>query len=90
MYQMIRSKSLQNLCENIAIAEELGFGKKRILKYAYLLQSFPKYPRTALKELSNIAGADLRKSMKDYPKLVLVPPKNYIKIYGILKVQQLN
>lgn len=85
IYQMIKRKSLQNLCENVAIAEELGFEKRRILKYAYLLQNYPKYTRTALKEFSNIAAADLRKSMREYPKLVMVAPKNYVKIYGILK-----
>lgn len=83
---MIQNKSLQNLCENIAIAEDLGFTRRGILKYAYLLHSLPRYPKTALKEFPNIAGADLRKAMREYPKLIMTSPKNYVKIYGILKV----
>lgn len=85
IYPMIRNKSLQNLCENIAIAEELGFTASRILRYPYLLHNFPKYTKTVLKEYSDIAGADLKKAMGDYPKLIMVSPKNYVKIYGILK-----
>lgn len=86
VYKMIKNKSLRNLCENIRIAEELGFTEKRMLKYAYILQNYPKYPQVTLNEFANIAGADLRRAMKAFPKLIMVSPKNYVKIYGILKV----
>lgn len=83
---MIKNKSFQILCENIAIAEDIGFTPRRLLRYAYLLHNMPRYTKTALKEFSNIAGADLKKCMKEYPKLIMVSPRNYVKIYGILKV----
>lgn len=87
VYKMIKNKSLRYLCENIEIAEDLGFTPNKLLKYGYLLHNYPKYTRTALEEFPNIAGANLKKEMRRYPKLVMVSPKNYIKIYGILKVQ---
>lgn len=89
IYKVIRNKSIQYLCENIIIAEELGVDKKRLLKYGYLLHNYPKYTRTTLEQFSNIAGGDLRKAMKAYPKLITVNPKNYIKVYGVLKVPRI-
>lgn len=86
IYKMIQNKSLQNLCENIAIAEEIGIVGRQILRYGYLLHNLPRYPKTTLKELSNIAGSDLKKAMRHYPKLIMISPRNYVKIYGILKV----
>lgn len=86
IYQVMKNKSLQFLCENIKIAEELLIPPNKLLKYGYLLHNYPKYPRTVLKEFPNIAGSDLRKAMRNYPKLIMISPKNYVKIYGILKV----
>lgn len=85
---MIKNKSLAYLCENIEIAEYLGFERNKLLKYGYLLHNYPKYTKIALEEFRNIAGGDLKKSMRLYPKLIMVSPKNYIKIYGILKVTE--
>lgn len=82
---MIKNKSMRYLCENLEIAEELGFEPQKLLKYGYLLHNYPKYTKTALQEFPNIAGADLKRAMRMYPKLVMIAPKNYIRIYGILK-----
>lgn len=86
LYPVIRNKSLRLLCQNLEMLEDLNFGKHRILKYGYVITVFPKHTRTLLQEFSNIAGADLRKCIREYPKLLRIPLKNYVKIYGILKV----
>lgn len=78
-------KSFKYLCENIEIAQSLGFTNEKILKYGYLLQNYPKYTRTLLEKYSNLAGADMRKAMRMYPKLVMTSPTNVEKIYEILK-----
>jgi len=55
------------------------------LKYGYLLSIYPQYPKAILAEMPFIAGMDVRKAMKMYPKLIRIPPKNYLQIYDYLK-----
>lgn len=83
---MIKHKSLQIIQENISLAEEMGLSPKKIIKHGYILHNYPKYTKTALSDLSNLAGTNLKESMKVYPKLMMTSPKNFLKIYGILKV----
>lgn len=90
VYKMIQNKSFAYLCENIKIAQELGFTKEKLLKYGYLLHSYPPYTKTMLSTMPNLAGADLAKSMRVYPKLVMVSPRNYKLIYEHLKVSNPN
>ncbi|XP_072376249.1 transcription termination factor 5, mitochondrial [Diabrotica undecimpunctata] len=85
VHKMIRNKSFKVIQQNIRLAEELGIGPKKIIKYGYLLSNYPTYPETTLRDLSNLAGMDMRIEMRRYPKLITSSPKNIIKIYGILK-----
>ncbi|CAH1176044.1 unnamed protein product [Phaedon cochleariae] len=85
IHKIIKNKSLRFIQENIRLAEDLGFEHRRILKYGYILHSFPAYTQTTLTDLSNLAGANMRQAMLSYPKLFMTDPKNIIKIYGILK-----
>lgn len=86
IHKMIRGKSLVYLCENIALAEDLNFPPEKMLKFGYLLHNYPKYPKFVLENMPNLAGADMKKAMRTYPKLVTVSPKNYHIIYDFLKV----
>lgn len=86
IHKMIRNKSLVYLCENIKIADKLGFTKEKMLKYGYLLHNYPNYTKTVLRTMPFIAGVDLARSMRIYPKLVMVSPRNYKIIYKYLKV----
>lgn len=86
IYKMIQNKSFAYLCENIKIAQELGFTTRKLLKYGYLLHNYPPYTKNVLSTLPNLAGADLAKSMRQFPKLVMVSPKNYNLIYDYLQV----
>ncbi|KAG5868528.1 hypothetical protein JTB14_032275 [Gonioctena quinquepunctata] len=85
IHKMIRNKSLRVIQENIKIAEDLGFDHNRIVRYGYLLHNHPTYTKTTLRDIPDLAGMDMRKAMKQYPKLIMTPTKNIIKIYGILK-----
>lgn len=83
---MLKYKSFRIVQENISLAEELELSPAKILKHGYLLHNFPRYTRIVLTDLCNLAGADMKQAMKLYPKLMMTSPKNFIKIYGILKV----
>lgn len=83
---MIKHKSFSVIQENISIAISLGFEAEVIPKYGYLLYNNPNYAKRTLEEFGNLAGADMRKAMRLFPKLVVTVPSNFIKIYGILKV----
>uniref|UniRef100_A0A6P7F6N4 Transcription termination factor 5, mitochondrial n=1 Tax=Diabrotica virgifera virgifera TaxID=50390 RepID=A0A6P7F6N4_DIAVI len=85
VHKMIRNKSFKVIQQNIRLAEELGIGPKKIVKYGYLLSNYPTYPETTLRDLSNLAGMDMKVEMRRYPKLITSSPNNIIKIYGILK-----
>ncbi|XP_060518431.1 transcription termination factor 5, mitochondrial [Cylas formicarius] len=85
IHRVIRNKSFRMIRENIKIAEGLGFSPEKILKCGYLLHNYPEYPKKVLGDLNNIAGIDMKVAMRSYPKLVMVSPKNIIKVYGILK-----
>lgn len=85
VHKMIANKSIRLLCENIALCEDIGFSKRKIIKCGYLLHTYPKYTKEILKDIPNIAGADMKRAMFLYPKLFMTSPKNIIKIYGILK-----
>ncbi|KAJ8926777.1 hypothetical protein NQ314_020827 [Rhamnusium bicolor] len=85
IYKMIRNKSFRIIQENIALVEDIGFDRRKILKYGYLLHNFPNYTKTVLKDFPNLAGADMKKAMRQYPKLIMTSPTNILKIYGILK-----
>ncbi|CAH1983929.1 unnamed protein product [Acanthoscelides obtectus] len=85
VHRMIINKSFRIIQENIAIAEELGFNSDKILKNGFLLNNYPTYARTILEDFSNLAGADMKRAIKHHPKLLTRPPRNIIKIYGILK-----
>ncbi|KAJ8974861.1 hypothetical protein NQ317_001959 [Molorchus minor] len=84
-HKMIKNKSFRVIQENIALAEDLGFERRKILKFGYLIHNYPKYTKTVLTDFSNLAGADMRTAMRQYPKLIMASPKNIVKIYGILK-----
>lgn len=83
----IRYKSLRYLCENIKIAEDLGFTPEKIYKNGYLLRNYPKYTKDTLEEFSALAGVDMRTAMRRYPKLVTTPTANIRQIHSILKVR---
>ncbi|XP_018576444.1 transcription termination factor 5, mitochondrial [Anoplophora glabripennis] len=85
IHKTIKNKSFRVVQENIAIAEDLGFDQRKLIKHGYLLHNYPKYPKTVLKDFPNLAGSDMRKAMWMYPKLVMASPTNIIKIYGTLK-----
>ncbi|KAJ8916747.1 hypothetical protein NQ315_013952 [Exocentrus adspersus] len=85
IHMMVKNKSFRIVQENISIAQDLGFEKHKILKYGYLLHNYPDYTKTVLRDFPNLAGANMRKAMRMYPKLVMISPTNIIKIYGILK-----
>ncbi|KAJ8961175.1 hypothetical protein NQ318_008856 [Aromia moschata] len=82
---MVKNKSFRVIHENIALAEDLGFERRKILKYGYILHNYPTYPKTVLNDFPNLAGVDMRIAMRQYPKLMMTSPKNILKIYGILK-----
>lgn len=86
IHRMIKNKSFRIVQENIAIVEDLGFDRRKLIKHGYLLHNYPNYPKTVLKDFPNLAGADMRKAMWMYPKLVMTSPTSIVKIYGILKV----
>ncbi|CAH0557908.1 unnamed protein product [Brassicogethes aeneus] len=85
IHKMVINKSFRVIQENIKLAKELGFTDKKILKYGYILHNYPQYTKTILDDFSNLAGADMRESMRKFPKLFMTSPKNMIKIYGALK-----
>lgn len=87
---ILKGKSLQQLCENLKIAEQLGFTSEKLLRFGQILQNNPLYPKKALKENPTIAGVDLAKAMLACPRLVMVVPRNYPKIYEALKVSTEN
>lgn len=90
IHKMIKNKSFRIVQENITIAEDLGFDRRKILKHGYLLHNYPNYPKTVLRDFPNLAGADMRRAMFVYPKLVMASPVNIVKIYGTLKVSNVT
>lgn len=86
IHQMISSKSLQVVQENLALARQLGFSNDKMLNYGYILHNYPSYPKTVLKEYPDLAGANMTVSMRCYPKVMMCSPTNMVKIYGALKV----
>lgn len=86
IHQMISSKSLQVVQENLALARQLGFSNDKMLNYGYILHNYPSYPKTVLKEYPDLAGANMAVSMRCYPKVMMCSPTNMVKIYGALKV----
>nr|CAH7713181.1 unnamed protein product [Callosobruchus chinensis] len=85
VHKMVRNKSFKIIQENIAIAEEVGFDKDKILRNGYVLNNYPKYARTIMEDFSNIAGLDIKETLRKHPKLLMISPSSIIKIYGILK-----
>ncbi|CAG9854185.1 unnamed protein product [Phyllotreta striolata] len=85
IHTFVRNKSFRVIQKNIKIAEELGFGARKIIKHGYLLANCPSYTETTLRDLGDLAGMNMRQAMWQYPKLIMTPPRNIIKIYGILK-----
>ncbi|CAH1104605.1 unnamed protein product [Psylliodes chrysocephalus] len=85
IHKFVRNKSFRVIQENIKVAQSLGFEPRKIIKYGYLLASCPSYAETTLRDLGNIAGIDMKRAMRLYPKLMITPPRNIIKTYGILK-----
>lgn len=83
---ILKGKSLKQLCENIKIAEDLGFTPEKLLRFGQILRNNPLYPKRTLKENPTIAGMDLAKAMLACPRLISVVPRNYNKIYATLKV----
>lgn len=87
MYTLSKVKSFENLSENFAIAEELGFPSQKLLKYGYLLTVNPKHTKKVLSEMPTIAGVDMRRAMKMHPKLIGISLEKYTKMYEYLKVR---
>lgn len=85
IHKMIKNKSFRVIEENIQLAESLGLDSRKILKCGYLLNNYPEYPKTVLRDFPNLAGLDMRAAMKTNPKLMMINPKNILKIYGLLK-----
>lgn len=81
----IKYKSLRTICENIEIAVDLGFTPRKLLGFGYLLGNDPTCPKEILQKMPNLAGADMRAMMRRFPKLVTIYPKQYTRIYKILK-----
>lgn len=81
----IRNKSIRLLCENIKLALQVGLSLKRIRTSGYVLHAYPPYTKDVLRDYSNIAGGNLMKAIKGCPKLLMVSPEKYAKIYGLLK-----
>ncbi|KAK9869839.1 hypothetical protein WA026_003565 [Henosepilachna vigintioctopunctata] len=90
IHHMVHNKSVRLLCENIHLALEVGLTLRRIVKSGYILHSYPKYTKEVLRDFHNIAGGDLKKAILGCPKLFMVSPKNYAKIYGILKEHNIS
>lgn len=84
----VHRKSFKYLCQNIALAEELGFTHEKILKYGYILHAYPKYTQEVIEKYANLCGVCIKKAMRMYPKLMTTPPSNVAKILKILKVKQ--
>ncbi|KAL3281367.1 hypothetical protein HHI36_004578 [Cryptolaemus montrouzieri] len=88
-HKMVQNKCIRYLCENIKLALDIGLPLKRIIRSGYILHSYPKYTKEVLRDFANIAGGDLKQAMYRSPKLCMVSPKNYAKIYGILKEHEI-
>jgi hypothetical protein len=85
VHPTIYRKSFKYLCENITLAEELGFTPEKMFKYGYILQGYPKYTKEVLEKYPVIAGVCMKRAMRMYPKLMTTSPSNVEKIYNILK-----
>ncbi|KAF7285021.1 hypothetical protein GWI33_012335 [Rhynchophorus ferrugineus] len=85
IHKMFCNKSFRVIEENIQLAESIGLTHNKILKCGYLLNNYPEYPKTVLRDFPNLAGLNIKSAMKSNPKLMMVDPKKMLKIYGLLK-----
>ncbi|KAF2900922.1 hypothetical protein ILUMI_05262 [Ignelater luminosus] len=90
VYALSKIKSFENLSENFAIAEDLGFPPQKLLKYGYLLTVNPKHTKRVLSEMPIIAGVDIRKAMRIHPKLIGVRLEKYTEMYDYLNKQNIS
>ncbi|XP_044752077.1 transcription termination factor 5, mitochondrial [Coccinella septempunctata] len=90
IHSIVKNKSIRLLCENIKLALQVGLSLKRIRTAGYILHGYPNYTKEVLRDYSHIAGGDLKKAIPSCPKLLMISPKNYAKIYGLLKEHKIS
>nr|XP_022914318.1 transcription termination factor 5, mitochondrial isoform X1 [Onthophagus taurus] len=87
-YRTLNYKSFQNISENIKFALSIGFPPKKLLGFNYVLITNPNYPKTIIKEMPFMHDLDMKVAMRRYPKLATITPRNFKKIYEILKKEE--
>ncbi|XP_050301795.1 transcription termination factor 5, mitochondrial isoform X2 [Anthonomus grandis grandis] len=85
VHKMIKNKSFRIINENITMAESLGMTHTKILRSGYVLNNYPEYPKTMLRDHPFFAGVDLAKHYAVNPKLMMISPRKFMEIYDILK-----
>lgn len=85
VHKMIKNKSFRLINENITLAESIGISNRKILRSGYLLNTYPEYPKTMLRDHPVLAGVHITTFYRTNPKLMMINPKRVLEIWKLLK-----
>ncbi|KAH1001548.1 hypothetical protein HUJ04_005549 [Dendroctonus ponderosae] len=85
VHKMIANKSFRIINENITLAESIGISNRKILRSGYLLNTYPEYPKTMLRDHPILAGVNIAAYYRTNPKLMMINPRKILEIFKLLK-----